>query len=677
MSNSPSVAVVMAHFDDYNGAVFSIQHLRMTYAAQLEFVIADASTTTHPEVHAKLLSFCREAGVTLIDASNAHGTSRTRNIAIAGAEADIVICIDCHVLVSTTGIDAVKRYFSNETNRGNIVSGQMLYDDLIRVNGPTHFNPQWSSQMWGRWGVAWRTQEDEYFTVVENLQTHNCEFYAVSGSNILLPPPKSFKPIDNLSIYGHEAVLLEAGYDQWIRTAADDDTLEIPGQGLGCFAVWRNAWPGFIPQASGFGGEELCIHELYRKRGGKAECLAGFYWWHRFFRGQSDIPPYSSPVWERIRNYVLWFSVLRYDLQSVEQHFVTSQNPDMPYDEWIRLITNPVNYAPDGLYASNDVGRPLPNEEQARSFEELQRWAITAPRDFEQHIATVAKYAAQCDSAAEFSERRETTIGLLPCRGVIHSYNTEHDDPLFGVMLNLNKITMTHGYIRQLNIHHVESVRGPVGDLPQDVDLLLLDTARDGARITEELNGYASRVKRFIIIHNTQLPGMAGTFGRGIVPAIHTWLAGHSEWFVISHTPIQYGLTVLGRDPADRPTLPVNMLPGGPGTEMQLLLKNIDIEMTPGCNCISRMAEMDALGSHGCRQQFDYIVAFMRENKAKWGIEAKLENGSAKEAITLMLKGMKSWTGWQIGINMLLGMTFDPIEVLVQMAISQAEAKGY
>jgi hypothetical protein len=68
----------------------------------------------------------------------------------------------------------------------------------------------------------------------------------------------------------------------WDGRVSGEEPFEIPMQGLGCFAMAREAWPGFHPLSRGFGGEEGYIHEKARRGGGRVLCVPQLRWRHRF-----------------------------------------------------------------------------------------------------------------------------------------------------------------------------------------------------------------------------------------------------------------------------------------------------------------------------------------------------------------------------------------------------------
>ena len=58
----------------------------------------------------------------------------------------------------------------------------------------------------------------------------------------------------------------------------DAEPFEIPMHGLGLFACRKEAWPGFNPRLSGFGGEEGYLHQKIRNRGGRVYCMPFLRW---------------------------------------------------------------------------------------------------------------------------------------------------------------------------------------------------------------------------------------------------------------------------------------------------------------------------------------------------------------------------------------------------------------
>lgn len=93
----------------------------------------------------------------------------------------------------------------------------------------------------------------------------------------------------------------------WDRDPRGNGTepFEIPMQGLGAWAMRKAAWPGFNPLFGGFGGEEGYIHEVVRRRGGKALCLPAIRWRHRFRDARFEPIPYRLTLEDHVYNLLV------------------------------------------------------------------------------------------------------------------------------------------------------------------------------------------------------------------------------------------------------------------------------------------------------------------------------------------------------------------------------------
>ena len=673
----PTVALGMAHYRD-PGVFFTIQHHRMNdrHAQRIkEFVVFDNTANPTQEEMQGLRNLSGGTGMTLGVDPSINGTSASRNRVVALATADIVIIMDCHVFLPTESIAAVQKYFADPSHRKDILSGPRFDDSLNSVFPVTHFQPQWNAGMWGRWGTAWKTPKGDLFTVLENVALKTCVFRGFAGT-LELPPVPDFQFPVQLGYAGHERVLQDLGCQTWAAGARPGDTIEIPGQGLGCFAVWRANWHGFHEAATGFGGEELCIHELYRQKGGKAVCLVDFPWWHNFYRAGGA--PYPADNWKKIRNYVLWFDRLGLDKTDIHSEFVNTPHASMSQSDWERLCADPLMFTPSPQAAPTvrDFSLPQPSAAEAETLESVQKWLTTRDRDLNQHIPLLAGLAAQCEAVAEFSGRRDSLIALTACVGAIHSYNDESFDALGLTLEALVAKTTTTGRVRALHRHEPGVSRSLTMPLPEPVDLLFLDTIHTGERAVAELDYHAKRVRRWIAFHDTELFGANGDGGSGMWEALEGWVARNPEWFIYLHTNAQYGMTVLGRLPADKPSRTVALSPAGVGTELKAILTGLGVSLQVGCTCNTTIRSMDLMGSAMCRENFDKFVAHLRDQQRNWGIEAGLQADGVMVKLQTAWTGAKTLAGWGLAWKMLLSGTPDPIPVMLKLAISRAEAKG-
>jgi hypothetical protein len=248
----------MATFDDFDGAYFTIQAIRLAepkLSGDVEFVVIDNNPGGN----------CSQAlwdlgkwvdGYRYIPQGAWSGTA-IRNAVFEEASSPFVLCLDSHVLLAPGAVTKLIDYCESDPHSVDLLQGPMIYDDLSRI--VTHLEPQWRAGMYGTWA------ED----------------------------PRGADP--------------------------NGPAFEIPMHGLGLFACRRATWPGFHADFRGFGGEEGYIHEKIRQRGGRVLCLPFLRWLHRFARPMG--PPYINRWEDRMRNYAIGFSELGLDTAAMEAHF--------------------------------------------------------------------------------------------------------------------------------------------------------------------------------------------------------------------------------------------------------------------------------------------------------------------------------------------------------------------
>ncbi len=240
----------MATYDDFDGVYFSVQALRMYHdivnTDDVEIIVVD-NNPSGP--HGKCVKDLMNGWVPngkYIPFTDKASTS-TRNEIFKSATGRYCISMDCHVLFYKNAIDNLLEYYKNNPYSRDIVHGPLIYDDLKSPS--THFKPTWGGDMYGQWA-----------TDSENL--------------------------------------------------AKKEPFEIPMQGLGVFSCRTSAWLGFNPLFRGFGGEEGYIHEKFRRNGGKAICLPGFDWLHRF--GRPHGVKYPLILEDRVWNYFVgWLEITK------------------------------------------------------------------------------------------------------------------------------------------------------------------------------------------------------------------------------------------------------------------------------------------------------------------------------------------------------------------------------
>lgn len=520
----PRLTIGFATFQDYYGAWPTIQSLRLYHAdvmSQCELVVVDQTTPSHR--HAKDLKTLVEGWVRgdmarpprYISMQTPKGTAPPRQRVFEEATAPYVLCIDGHVLLAPGSIRALLDYYEEHPETPDLIHGPMLYDDLTGF--ASHMEPVWRSEMFGIWG------HDPYFA----------------------DPTAEPRP--------------------------------IAMHGLGLFSARKEVWMdlgGFHKDFRGFGGEEGYIHEKFRQAGGQVLCHPAVRWVHRF--GRPDGVPYPLTRQDKVRNYILGWNEIGWSLDSLRQHFCQEIDNPMSEEEFenIRIHVEEGRYpirpvkrkwataqvvaAESGCNSCNKSNRPQPDAQA--NLDEIFRWAVQTPRDLNEHLTTLREYASRCESVTEFTMRRESTVAFAAARPKrLHSYNLERD-PLLERVSNL---ALAEEPVQEILIQPADSLEVEI----EETDLLFIDTIHNAERLWAEMEKHAPRVRRYLILHDTTLYGEKGegetiqtpqgpVQPAGLLPALRRFVKEHPEWSVIYHTDRQYGLTILSRDPRDKPPLP-------------------------------------------------------------------------------------------------------------------------
>ena len=252
------LTIGMATYDDYDGVYFTVQAVRLYHpevTEETEILVVDNNPDGPCGDSLRKLADWIPGDRYLLNRDARGKASRDR--VFREAQAPYVMCMDSHVLPVPGAFKQLIDYFDTHPDCHDLLQGALVYDDLKSVS--THFEPVWSSGMYG----VWKTDE--------------------------------------------------RGKDP------DHEPFEIPMQGLGLFACRKDAWLGFNPRFPGGGGEEGYIHEKFRQAGRRTLCLPFLRWLHRFARPFGTRYP---NIWEeRIRNYWIGWTELGLDTTSLETHF--------------------------------------------------------------------------------------------------------------------------------------------------------------------------------------------------------------------------------------------------------------------------------------------------------------------------------------------------------------------
>jgi len=638
--SAPKLTIGMATYDDFDGCYFTLQSLRLHHdLSQVELIVVDnkPDSPASAELKQKIEGWMqpRTAGARYVPFGEAVGPALAKDRVFRLAHAPAVLCIDSHVLLPPGAIEKLIAWYDAHPDSRDLVQGPLLLDHLAGVQ--THFIDHWRGEMWGIWGSAWEVcPGGDRVSVVDN--GGRAQFLALEmGGPPLTHSSACGTLLPDIPFARHEQALLAAG---WRQLGLDDgDEFDIPGQGMGLFSCRRDAWPGFNPHFRGFGGEEMYLHEKVRQRGGRTLCLGFLKWLHKFARPGGVKYPLTR--WNKVRNYVLGHQELGLPLDRLHEHFVGGKL--FGQADWDALVADPVSLV------NPPQARPL--QTVAEIYEKVQ----STPWSLDQHMPQLAELAGRCEHVTEFSHTKESLVALAHGLGLVLgrlpaliAYNTQASDPL---------VKKLHELLPAIVLENSDSPG--VAEI-DETDLLFIDTRHTKARLAEELAKFAPRVRRYIVLHDTSLYGQRGEDGgAGLLEAIRELLESDSSWFVASHASKQYGLTVLGRLPEDRPEKPIQLWPPGfgPGTELKKLLATLGIATKPSCDCNAKATQMDVWGADGCRERREEIITWMREGQGRWGWKEKVS--AATKAVT---------TGLAFKLNPL-----DPFPSLIDEAIRLAE----
>jgi hypothetical protein len=533
----PALTVGMAVIDDFHGIYFSVQALKLYHPAVNIVVVDNKPESKHGQFTAAL---CKNVGAKYVPMSSPKGTSPTRNRVIDEAETEFVICIDPHVMFYRYALDEVYRGIDNKTLGDDLYSGPLMMDDGDSCS--THFNREWRSEMYGTWGRAWQCpcHSEVRFTCIQDGDKLSYRSLCDSGEQPVLTVCKECGvSFPTVGWAGHEKILLDKGFIS-LGKNDEDDPFETIGHGLGMFLTRKDSWLRFVDNSVGFGGEEICVHDVYRQAGRKSICLPYLKWIHRF--GRPDGNPYVATLYHKLRNYVLWFNRLGKPLDEIYEHFITTKLSKQ--EEWDHLVADPINHV-DPPPGCSSCGPKLTKPEILESAVDAFNFLKPIERDINQHMDKLRELASQCKSITEFTIRRESTIALLASDAInVTSYSGEYNDETIVSLSAIRKGFQNRALA--LSPQRIEIT-----------DLLFLNTEHTANRVMQELLQYGGFVGHYIVLHNTRVFGEKGEDGKpGILYAVREFMRKNPEWSVVYHTDVQHGLIVMSRVQADKPSLP-------------------------------------------------------------------------------------------------------------------------
>jgi hypothetical protein len=255
------LTIGMCSYDDYDGVYFTIQSIRLYHQDiidEIEFIIVDNNPDSESGQATKEFTNSITQPIQYIP-FNEYSSTSLRNLIFKHSRTPYTICMDCHVLLAPNSLKKLIHYYDAGLDNANLLQGPLLYDDYKHVS--THFNNTWGSFMEGQWETDSRYVNSE------------------------------------------------------------SQPFEIPAQGMGLFTCRTDSWLGFNENFRGFGGEEVYIHDKYKKFGKITQCLPFLGWMHRFTRIGGT--RYRNDLLDRYRNYYIGYTELGKDTTILDEVFKT------------------------------------------------------------------------------------------------------------------------------------------------------------------------------------------------------------------------------------------------------------------------------------------------------------------------------------------------------------------
>lgn len=192
--------------------------------------------------------------------------------------------------------------------------------------------------------------------------------------------------------------------------------------------------------------------------------------------------------------------------------------------------------------------------------EKYDYWCST-PTDINEHLPTIKKYADQCNHITEFGvylSKGSTWAFLMSCAENTSKVYFSYDDK------KRLQAQETWNLVKDMNINWTFNENDTTKMPPiEETDLLLIDTEHVYDVISKELEIHASRVRKFIIFHDTVsrwdvsphpsspswlADGNTSSPTIGIGPAITEFLQGNPEWCIIEDRKNNNGLMVIAKN---------------------------------------------------------------------------------------------------------------------------------
>ena len=186
--------------------------------------------------------------------------------------------------------------------------------------------------------------------------------------------------------------------------------------------------------------------------------------------------------------------------------------------------------------------------------------------DINEHLPTLKKYAEQCESVLETGVRGCVSSWAL-CYGLLQNKGNKYMLMNDIYPCNIEEILNSVNNIDSLNIEY-KWCNNLTLDLDRDFDMVFIDTWHVYGQLKRELEKFAPRTKKWIIMHDTTIDEFTGESIReghdigqimektgftrdevekGLKYAIDDFLQSNLNWCICEKFTNNNGLTILER----------------------------------------------------------------------------------------------------------------------------------
>ena len=158
--------------------------------------------------------------------------------------------------------------------------------------------------------------------------------------------------------------------------------------------------------------------------------------------------------------------------------------------------------------------------------------AKKTPSDINEHLETLYDYSLRCEHITELGVRTGmSTRAFLHAHKTLISYDIVQDELVQSLFYAASKLF-------RARYHNANSLDLEI----EPTDLLFIDTDHSYKQLSKELELHASKVKKYIILHDTV------TYGHELLPAMEEFLEKEKgEWIIDRQFTNNNGLTILKR----------------------------------------------------------------------------------------------------------------------------------